>query len=205
MRPNRAFAIEVLLVASLGARPAVAEEHDMFGPNTGAISFSTGFDIVSQYWFRGHFRENQGLILQPWIEVGFNLHRDDGHDWLNSVDLIMGAWNSFHDGPSGADAAAPLDPSDPTDWFEADLYAGIHMTIMEEWSLGIVYTAYVGPNDILETTEDLAVRMSFDDRELLGKWAMAPFVTLTAAVIGSALVLEFTPVSPIGVPWSTPR
>ena len=63
----------ILAVALLYcATSALADEHE--GPNQGRVSVSIGFDVTTQYMFRGIFQDDQGFIIQPWGEVGFNLH-----------------------------------------------------------------------------------------------------------------------------------
>ena len=52
---------------------------------------------VSQYFFRGILQENQGLILQPSLELNYSLF-EGGTGALTSSTLTLGAWNSVHNG-----------------------------------------------------------------------------------------------------------
>jgi len=147
-------------------------------PNTGKISISTGFDITNAYYFRGIFQENQGFIVQPWLDATVNLKEN--------LDLTFGIWNSFHDAQTGATS----NRSGPDSWYEADLYIGLTMAVAENYSLGVTYTAYTSPNDAFGTIHEFALNMSHDDS---AAWAdvlpggLQPSITLAFEVDGSAL------------------
>ena len=74
-------------------------------PNTGNISLSAGFDVTTEYLFRGIFQEDQGAIVQPWFEIGVDLFKSDGP--IRSAALTFGLWNSLHSGPSGSGSGGP--------------------------------------------------------------------------------------------------
>ncbi|GAB4190544.1 MAG: hypothetical protein Kow00105_04860 [Phycisphaeraceae bacterium] len=93
---------------ALTVNPA-AQAQDAPPINSGKVAFSTGFDVTSEYWFRGLGQENEGLILQPWIDVTFELYSSDNLTLTGNV----GSWNSIHDSTAG-DA-----------WYESDFYAGV--------------------------------------------------------------------------------
>lgn len=109
MSRSRALAILAASTAAtlLGVSSASAQEAPPV--NTGKVAFSTGFDLVTEYWFRGIGQENEGLILQPWIDVSFELLATEDMTLTGSV----GLWNSVQD-------ATPGDA-----WYESDFYAGI--------------------------------------------------------------------------------
>lgn len=98
-----------LISAALAAVPVVAQEQ---GAPEKFVSGSMGVDFTTAYFFRGIVQENQGVISQPWVELGYNLHSAD--EGLKSVDLVFGVWNSLHDGPTGGAGGI---------WYESDFYA----------------------------------------------------------------------------------
>lgn len=162
MRKGRftlAAAGAALATMAWSGTPAMAQEGmEEAGPNTGAISFSVGTDVVTEYYFRGIAQENQGFIAQPWAEFGIALYEsEDGP--LDSIDFTMGIWNSIHTGPSGEDGAG--DPH-----YELDFYTGFSVGLMEKWTVDILYTAYTSPNDLFTTTQEISVGVGYDDSGL---------------------------------------
>lgn len=110
--------------------------------NSGKVAFSTGFDITTEYWFRGLGQENEGLIIQPWIDMTFELFSSDDLTLTGSV----GTWNSVHD-------ATPGDA-----WFESDFYAGVGAE-MGAISVGASYVILYNPagGDIFAEEVDITL------------------------------------------------
>jgi hypothetical protein len=123
-----------------------------------AAGGSMGIDFTNQYFFRGIARENQGIIAQPWLELGYGLW--DGSESIKNLRLTFGLWNSLHDGPTGADNGNGI-------WFESDFHAGLAATLSERWSVGATYTAYHSPNGLFGTFEEVAFALGLDDKNLI--------------------------------------
>lgn len=134
------------LLASIMAAPAMAEE--AAGPNTGKVSLSAGVDIVTNYIFRGIAQQNDSIIAQPYAYVSFNLY--EGEDVVNNVALTFGIWNSFQEANRG-------------NWYEADLSAGIDVTMFEKLTAGLSYIWYQAPNGAFTQVQEVDLKLSFDD------------------------------------------
>jgi hypothetical protein len=132
------------------------------------ISGDIGIDIVSMYIARGIPLENQGAILQPYIDLSFKFYEGSGALTRASVDL--GFWNSFH---SRKTFAGPGDTTRA--WFESDFTAGLSFVFHENLTLSPYYRAYMSPNDASETAHDLGLRLAFNDTDILGAWALHPY------------------------------
>ncbi len=145
----------------LNGGTARAEEgsEEAAGPNTGKIGFSAGFDVTTEYLFRGIFQEDQGLILQPWFEASVALFEFEGP--ISSVDFVAGMWNSIHDGPTGSSAPGP------GAWYEADVYAGFKFGLPANFSSELTYT-YLGAPDPPGSiyAEEFSFSLAYDDSEL---------------------------------------
>ncbi|MCB9832123.1 MAG: hypothetical protein H6807_06570 [Planctomycetes bacterium] len=127
------------------------------------ISGNLGLDCYTHYFFRGIIQENDDLILQP--SVGVNLRVLEHHeDWLSSVDIGLGLWNSLHWGPTGADGGG----TDPELWYEADFTASLSFGFFDTVTLGLSYVALTSPNDFFGTVEELDIALAYDDAELWG-------------------------------------
>lgn len=133
------------------------------------ISVSISVDVPSSYYFRGYLLEDSGLIVQPELELGFNVISSEAQ----SVDLLFGAWSSVH---SETDTAG--DASSLPNYYELDLYAGAAWTYGNVETL-LLYSAYTSPSDAFDTVEELALTVSYDDTEtpLAGGVALAPYAT----------------------------
>ena len=160
--------IVIMLTVTLSVQAGDMME---MGPNTGKVSVSAGSDWTSAYFFRGILQEDQGLILQPWAELGLNLGR---------VDLSLGSWNSFHDEQTGAGEDTTSDS-----WYEADFYLGLATPINEMLSLSVTYTSYTSPNDAFDTVNDLAFGLGYDDSGSEGL-ALNPSLTVIFETDGQA-------------------
>lgn len=172
----------VMLLAVLLAMPAVAtaQEEEIDPVNEGAISLDAGFDVTSFYIFRGLPQENQGAIIQPWAEIGATLFESDSGP-VNSVSVYGGLWNSLQDEDTFADTTGSVDI-----WYEADVYAGASMTLMEDWSLSVTHTSLTSPNDGFGTIHEVAGSVGYDDSGLLGDFALSPYVTIIGEYDGQA-------------------
>ncbi len=147
--------------------------------NTGKASFSTGADFSHAYFFRGIVQERSGIVAQPYMDMTFSLF--EGTEGLNSVAFTIGQWNSLHTGPTGNDGPA----TNVGAWYESDFYTGFAFGI-DNWDVGLVYTAYLSPNDTFGTVKEVALSLAVDDSTLLGRFALSPNVRMAIELGGQA-------------------
>lgn len=162
---------KVMMSAALGAgllgvcaAPAAAQDPK--------VAVTGGVDFTNQYNFRGIRQNLNGAAIFPFVDVGIPLFSGDGG--LTSVTLNLGTWNSFHTNHNEA-------LSDEDKWYESDLYATLGLGFNKA-TLGFTYTAYMSPAEDLDdipvyfkTVHELAVKVSVDDSEALGKAALKPY------------------------------
>jgi hypothetical protein len=117
-----------------------------------------GIGLTSQWFFRGLQQENQGIIVQPWFRLGYDLY--EGTDTLRDLDVSFGLWNSLHDGPTGGAGGV---------WAESDFDITLTGRLDERWKVGATYTAYSSPNGALlpKPVQELAFSVGLDDRGML--------------------------------------
>jgi hypothetical protein len=156
-----------LLISSLGLAPVGSTQEPTPTDTTQAAKMargSFGIDFTNQYFFRGLQQENQGIIAQPWFELGYRLA--DPSESLRNLDLTFGQWNSLHSGPTGSTDGI---------WYESDFYVDLNAGVGERWTFAGRYTAYTSPNGefdpvrrrgFRETVEEIAFTAGFDDRAL---------------------------------------
>src|SRR5262245_4762556 len=136
-----------------GTQPTEAKPEEPKGPNTGRVSISAGIDFPSDYYFRGILQEDENYIIQPYGELGFKLW-DSKDGPLNNVTFSLGTWNSLDGGPSGVDGSASQDPKI---WYESDFIVKLMTTWFEDFTTGLIYTAYMSPNNRFNTVQELAL------------------------------------------------
>lgn len=147
------------------------------------LSGSLTIDIFSDYYFRGTLQENQGVIVQPALDLTLNLLKTETFA-LQSLDIVFGSWNSLHSGPSGTGG----ETTDPRMWYESDFYAGISIDFLEYLNLTTSYYAYASPNDSFETSEELLFELSLNDEALWGEWfgGIQPSIVLAVELENTA-------------------
>jgi hypothetical protein len=143
------------------------------------ISGSLGIDMVSQYIARGIPLEDQGAILQPYINLAFRVYEGSGLLTKMTVDLAF--WNSFHSRGTRASANSTTEK-----WFEADFVAGLSFFLGENVVLSPYYRAYMSPNDAFETAHDVGLRLAYNDDGILGGWTLSPYVLAQRDVEGTS-------------------
>ncbi|MFK7789240.1 MAG: hypothetical protein AB8C95_07100 [Phycisphaeraceae bacterium] len=149
------------------ATPALAQEEEgIFIPGASA---EITLDYVTQYFFRGYEQSNTdtGGAFQP--GASFTI------DVVEDVTATIGTWGAVEfDAPAGA--------VNPSAWYEQDYYASLDTT-MGDFSMGLgintyTYPAVAGSNSVVE----IAATVGYDDSDLLGDFAFAPYVTVAVEV-----------------------
>lgn len=176
IRSARCFGVSLACVLGLAvvtAAPAAAQDD----PNPGALSLTGGIDFLNAYYFRGIPQDESGVIVWPYVDLGFAVFSGDGA--LKSVGVNVGTWNSLHSGDAGLDG--------PTEklWYESDFYTTLGLGFGGGTSVGVTYTAYNSPNSLFSTVKELAFKFAVDDSGYLGAAAVKPYV-LVAREFGDA-------------------
>jgi hypothetical protein len=139
------------------------------------ITGDIGVQVVSSYVSRGSFLEDQGFIAQPYLDLYFKLYSGDG--FINNVSLALGLWSSLHSEKTQAGFATgnPGHSTTPA-WYEFDYTAGINTTFAKNFTLGLTWLEFNYPNDNFGVQRLGQVKLSYNDADLLGKFALNPYV-----------------------------
>ncbi|MCI0483280.1 MAG: hypothetical protein L0Y78_01725 [candidate division NC10 bacterium] len=173
-----AILVSSLALAGLFLHTAAAQAaEEEKGPNKGNVSVGVGVEFPTAYFFRGILQEDDGFIAQPFLETNIKVYEGDAP--LNSVSAKLGIWNSFQ-------SESPGVPSDPTSWYEADLYGGLTFGLFDNFQLGVIYTAYISPNNSFGTVQEIAFKIGYDDSKLLGPFALSPSILIAVELDGQA-------------------
>ena len=93
------------------------------------------------------------------------------------MSLNLGIWNSFHSRHTDAGAVSGGDPSTPG-WYESDFTAGVAVTFAKNFTFTPSYYIFLSPNDGFSTFQGLNLALTYDDTDMLGKFALHPHVTV---------------------------
>jgi hypothetical protein len=179
LRSHRTTAgIGILLAAALALAPtaapaaepaedAAAEEAEEGGsPISGIIQI----DFTNAYFFRGIQNERDGFIAQPWGELYFNLFSAE-EGLIRDVTIGGGVWNSWHSEKTGRDHS-------PGPLYETDWYPLFSVGFENDITFTLIYYWYSSPNGAFDTVEELNLKLEWDDSEVLGRWALQPWINL---------------------------
>ena len=149
------------------ATPALAQEEEgIFIPGASA---EVTLDYVSQYFFRGYEQldSDNALNFQPGASFTIDVAED--------VTATVGTWGSFNFGEDSRGAT-----NEPNEWYEQDVYGSIDATV-GDFSVGFGMTYYTYPSlsgGALQDVVEAALTVGYDDSELFGDLAFAPYVTI---------------------------
>jgi hypothetical protein len=131
-------------------------------------TLTAGADFPTAYLFRGIFQEDEGFIMQPFVDFGF--------DVAEGVTINAGSWNSIHSGPTGSD---PFDNA----WYETDIYGSVTFST-GKFSPGVLFTSYNSPNNVFNTVNELALVLPYDDSDR--PFSLSPKAVLAFELSGQA-------------------
>ena len=146
---------ETETVTQTGASEHQTRAEEPRDPNEGALAVTGGVDFVTAYFFRGYNQEDQGVIGQPYFTISLGLVDTDAF----KLTPYVGTWNSLHDERTGATDSQDI-------WYESDAFAGLDATF-GVFKVGFIYTAYTYPNGAFDAIQEIGVKLSFDDTELM--------------------------------------
>jgi hypothetical protein len=132
--------------------------------------------VVSEYISHGFVYENQGGIIQPYADLYFKLY--EGGGFLNKVTLNLGIWDSFQSRKTDAGLASGRNGSSTAAWYEQDFTPGVGFTFAKNFTFAASYYTYLSPSDAFPTFQGLNLKLMYDDTDLLGKFAVHPYVNV---------------------------
>src|SRR6185436_12451654 len=158
----------VVCAALVAAKAQAAEE-----PAPSRVHALVNFEFSDKYVTpRGMIVQDKGLVFQPLV-LGFaNLYKGDS--FLTDFTAVGGVWNCFgtSDLPSSDSGGAS-----GTSWYEIDPIAGISVGIAKKLTLDLTYTAFNMQILSIPLSQHFEAKLSFDDSEYLGAFALHPYVS----------------------------
>ncbi len=148
---------------------------------------------------RGMLVRDKGLTVEPLFLTFVNLYKGDS--FINDVTLVGGVWNDL--GTSQVSVHGPYGSQPKTPWTEIDPIAGFSFGLGKHFKLDLTYTAFAEQILDIGTSHHLESKLSFDDSEYLGAFALHPYVIYWQELEGKATdaalpggVIGLPPVNP---------
>ena len=173
-----ALALVGAVWVGLGASPAWSQGSAATDPNPGNLTLTGGIDFLNAYLFRGIPRDDTGVVMWPYGDLGIALHSGGG--LFKTIGAHVGLWNSLHTGQAGSDG-----PSGKL-WYESDFYATLALGFGKGTSVGVTYTAYTSPNASFSTVREVSFKFALDDSGMLGRASSRPYVIVARELDGTA-------------------
>jgi hypothetical protein len=142
-------------------------------PEQSRLHFLLKTEFASGYTTpRGMIVRDEGLTIQPLLLGFVDLYQGTG--CIHNVKGVIGVWNDF--GTSGVSKHAPFGSDPKTNWTEIDPIGGISIAFDKGFTLDITYTAFVENILDIETSHHLETKLSYDDSEFFGAFALHPYL-----------------------------
>lgn len=143
---------------------------------TGSLSGNMGLNLSSAYYNRGVLQNRHGLNFQPYANLNVKAFEGDGP--ISRVDFHLGTWLNLTDANSRMRNGKV--------WSEIDLSPGVsvklgNITVTETFQIAIF-----PDNNYVNNFRGLETRLAYDDRDLLGAFALHPTFTHLASLGGGA-------------------
>jgi hypothetical protein len=170
---KRPILVLAVLAALVGSANGAAAQDSRF---SGVLQL----DLTNAYYFRGILNEKGGFIAQPWGEAYVNLYgSDDG--FIRDVTAGFGVWMSIH-------SRETLATNSPTSLYEVDYYPLVSVDFAGGVNLLTTYYFYDSPNGAWDqAVQELNFKLSWDDSEALGAFAVAPYMNFAIETYGTSL------------------
>ena len=171
-------ALPSLSFAGTAAKPCCAPAAAPEKINESAITGDIGLNVVSSYYSRGVLQQNHSASLQPYVDVNFKAYEGEG--FINKVVFSLGLWDSFSSNGAGN---RKLTPSNTATWYESDFTPSVALT-SGKFTLTESYLFFTYPGDVQPSAQGIQSKLSFDDSDCLGAFALHPAFTHVKEVDG---------------------
>lgn len=169
-RHARSLALSALAAAAFAAPALHADEAP---PSRLHALFN--LEVSDKYLTpRGMIVQDEGVTIQP-LFLGFLDAYDGKPDaFLSDITLIAGFWSDYATDsiPEGLGAG-----SSETNFIEIDPILGVSFGLGKNFKLDVTYTAFCMQILDIGTSEHLEVKLGYNDTDLLGAFALHPYVS----------------------------
>lgn len=128
------------------------------------LHFVVDLNMNSDYYTpRGLLVEDDGISFHLLVLGILDLYKASTGA-VNSVTLTAGFWNNFQ----------TIFRESP--YNEVDPIIGVDVTIFKNWTLGATYVPFISPPHDFDTEHNIEFKIAYDDTDVLGAWAVHPYI-----------------------------
>ncbi len=184
------------LTATAGINTAMAQAE---APAPSRVHALVNLEFADKYLTpRGMIVQNEGMTIQPLVLGLINVYKAED-SFINDVTLVPGVWADFATRP--LPKASPVAaPRGNTSFLEIDPIAGISVGFAKNFKLDVTYTAFAMQILDIPFSEHLETKLSYNDTELLGAFALHPYIIFWKELSGKSTAAQV----PFGVPRPQP-
>jgi len=185
MRKLTIFMLGACALVAIGAQPSAAQDEPEQFIKDPAIAdlekeaeasepeHTTPFHLVLDLNVNNIYYTPRGLVVQRTgasfhlLALGIlDLYKHPKGEILNAITLTAGAWNNFQTS------------FDRSPYNEVDPIVGLDFTLWKNLTLGATYVAFISPPNLFPdgTEHNLELKIAYDDTDLLGPFALKPYI-----------------------------
>lgn len=127
--------------------------------------------VADKYIYHGYVLENQGAIVQPYLEVFAQFY--SGEHFLTKASFRLAVFSSFQLHESRDEEAEAMIRS----WYELQVEAGIVLEFAKRFTFSASYVRFESPNSAFIAANGAEFILAIDDSDWLGAFALHPHVT----------------------------
>ena len=132
--------------------------------------------VADKYIYNGYLIQDQGPIVQPYLEVAEEFYRGSG--WLTSAAAKFSFFSSLQPRQDGVTNAAA-----PGRWlYEIQIEAGLELELAKQLTLSLSFLRFKSPVDAYQPSNALQLTLTWDDEEIPGWFALHPHISWLAAL-----------------------
>lgn len=139
------------------ATPEAPDALDAPEPEEPAVTVEFGLSTTNRYLYRGFLVEDEGAIVQTWVEL--HLPVLVGHGALEQLDVGATAWASLGTGPTGTGG----DNEVPRAFSEVDWTLSTTARLVGGWSFTAACVWFRYPNGSADPVQEATLTVAFDD------------------------------------------
>lgn len=132
--------------------------------------------VADKYIYNGYIIQDQGPIVQPYLEVAEEFYRGDR--WLTSAAARFSFFSSLQSRQDGVTNAAA-----PGRWlYEVQIETGLELELAKQFTISLSLLRFKSPVDFYQPSNALQLTLSWNDEDIEGWFALNPHVTWLASM-----------------------
>lgn len=153
-------------------------------PAASRFHLLTKLEVSDKYLTpRGMIVQNEGVTIQPLVLGFMDVYDGQPDAFLSDITIVGGVWCDY--ATEGVPDGLGPDASD-TNFIEIDPIFGLSLGLGKNFKLDVTYTAFAMQILDIGTSHHLETKLSYNDTDLLGAFALHPYLLFWKELDGKA-------------------